>query len=223
MPPPTAGVPTSAPPAPLPWEQAGYPPLEGLYETAKLFIVEPSAAFSRMSTTGDLGRPLIYAVIFGWLGIIAGQVYNLAWRGMMLNLLPMFGNASQFQLPWVFNLGMMIIGPILVLIGIFIAAVIFHLFLMLVGGANSGFGATVRVICYSGTVQILQVVPLCGGFIAAIWAIVLYILGFAKAHRTTTGKAALAVLLPMVLCCACVTVIAIAFGAAIMAAIAHFR
>jgi hypothetical protein len=35
-----------------------------------------------------------------------------------------------------------------------------------------------------------------------VWAIILYVFGLAIAHRTTQGKAVLAVLLPVVLCCA---------------------
>jgi hypothetical protein len=73
---------------------------------------------------------------------------------------------------------------------------------MIVGGANNGFEATVRVVCYAQTAQLAGIVPFCGGLIAAIWAIVLYVIGLATAHRTTQGKAVLAVLLPVVLCCA---------------------
>lgn len=225
-PPPIYGE-SSVPPQmqgdPLPWEQPGYPALEGLFETAKLVITEPSNAFRRMPITGDLTRPLIYAVIFGWIGIIAGQIYNLALRGTMMRLLPGAAGAGQFSLPWMFNVGVMIVAPVLVLLGVLIGAAIFHLFLLLVGAANSGFGATVRVVCYTGTVQIFQIVPFCGGLIGTIWGIVLYIIGFAAAHRTTTGKAAVAVLLPVALCCVCIAVVIAAFGAAIMAAISHLR
>src|SRR5664280_1618412 len=76
-PPPAGGEPAVTP---LPWEQPGYPALEGLYETAKLVLTSPGQAFARMSPTGSLGRPLLYAVIFGWVGIIAGQAYDLAFR-----------------------------------------------------------------------------------------------------------------------------------------------
>lgn len=35
-----------------------------------------------------------------------------------------------------------------------------------------------------------------------VWGIILYVFGLATAHRTTQGKAVLAVVLPVVLCCA---------------------
>ncbi len=216
-PPPPGGAPPQL--QPLPWEQPGYPALEGLYETAKLVLTAPSQAFARMSLTGTLGRPLLYAVIFGWVGMIAGQAYNIAFRSAMQNLLP--GMNRGFHFPLAVNITLMVLAPLFVLIGVFIWSAILHLFLLLVGGATRGFASTVRVVCYAGTVQVFQIVPFCGGLIGLVWALFLYIIGLATAHRTTQGKAALAVLLPVVLCCVCVAVIAVAFGAAIAAAVGH--
>jgi hypothetical protein len=228
MPPQPPAMQPPPPPAaqvqPLPWEQPGYPALEALYETAKLFLTAPSQAFARMSLTGTLGRPVLYAVIFGWLGIVASQAYSLAFRGAIHNLLsglPGYNPRMMFGLPVVGTVAVMFFAPILVLLGILIWSAIVHLFLMLVGGANTGFGSTVRVVAYSSTVQIVQVIPLCGGTIAAIWALVLYIIGLAIAHRTTQGRSALAVLLPLMLCCVCVAILVAAFGAAIAAALGH--
>jgi hypothetical protein len=224
-PPPPGGVPPASSVQPLPWEQLGYPALEGLYETAKLIITAPSQAFARMSLTGTLGKPLVYAIVFGWVGIIANQIYSIALRGAMmgfLSALPGYNPRLMFGLPVFMSVGLMVVAPLFVLIGVFVWSAILHLFLMLVGGARTDFASTVRVVCYTGTVQVLQVVPFCGGIFAGIWALVLYIIGLAIVHRTTQGKAALAVLLPIVLCCACVAIIGIAFGAAIWAAVAHF-
>ncbi len=223
-PPPPGGVPPEPPAQPLPWEQLGYPALEGLYETAKLIITAPSQAFARMSLTGTLGKPLVYAIVFGWVGIIANQIYSIALRGAMMGFLsglPGYNPKLMFGFPIFVSVGFMIVAPLFVLIGVFVWSAILHLFLMLVGGAKTGFASTVRVVCYTGTVQVLQVVPLCGGFFAFIWALVLYIIGLAIVHRTTQGKAALAVLLPIVLCCVCVAIIGVAFGAAIVALVGH--
>ncbi len=224
-PPPPGPPPTPPPaPAPLPWEQPGYPFLEALFETGKLFLTSPTEAFKRMSVAGDLGRPLIYAVILGWVGIIAGQLYNIAFRSAMMPLLAPFahhGMGLGFGMGVAVNVAVMIAAPVLILLGLFIGGAIVHLFLLMVGGANSGFAATIRVMCYATTVHVLQVIPLCGGLIGAVWAIVLEIIGLAIAHRTTQGKAAVAVLLPLALCCACVALLFAVAGAAIMAAISR--
>jgi hypothetical protein len=44
-------------------------------------------------------------------------------------------------------------------------------------------------------------IPFCGGWIAMVWNIVVEIIGLARSHEIDTGKAALAVLLPIMVCC----------------------
>ena len=218
--------PPPAAPEALPWEQPGYPILEGLFETAKLVLLRPSEAFKRMSTTGDLGRPLLYAVIFGWLGMIAAQVYNIAFRGAMLGFLqrmPGMPAGRAMGMPVAFNIVLMVLAPVFILIGIFIISAIFHVFLLLMGAAGKGFPTTIRVVCYAATVQVIQVIPICGGIIAFVWALVIDIIGLAEAHRTTQGKTAVAVLLPFVLCCVCVAVLSLTFGAALAHAIGRMH
>ena len=73
---------------------------------------------------------------------------------------------------------------------------------MMVKGARNGFEATFRVVAYGYSANIFLVVPFCGGLLAGVWAIILYIIGLREAHETTGGKAALAVFLPVVVCCA---------------------
>jgi hypothetical protein len=48
--------------------------------------------------------------------------------------------------------------------------------------------------------------------------VVLAVVGLREVHRTTTGKAALAVLLPLGLFCICLAVLMFAFGAAMFGA-----
>lgn len=224
VPPPiTPGSPPPTGAAGLPWETPGYPMLEGLYETARLFLTRPTEAFTRMQVSGDIGRPIGYAIILGWIGVIAGQAYSIALDETMRDFLTPFTQGQDFQFGVAFNIGMMIAAPILILLSIFIGAAIYHLFLMLFGAGGGGFPATVRVVCYATTTQVLQIVPLCGGLIGGVWTIVLEIIGLAIAHRTTQGKAALAVFMPLILCCVCLAVLFAAFGAAIMAAIGKMQ
>jgi hypothetical protein len=225
MPPPVEPPPPAPPPEPsaLAWEQPGYPFLEGLYETAKLILTRPSEAFGRMSLVIDLGRPILFAVIFGWLGIIASQLWELVLRGALWQWMPGIGRGAHFALPLTVSVATMIFAPVLVLIGVFLWSAIVHLVLVILGAANGGFAATARVICYAQTPSVLQVVPGCGGVIALVWSLVLEIIGLAKAHRTTQGNAAVAVLLPIALCCACGVLAAAFFGAAIFAAISNLK
>jgi len=74
------------------------------------------------------------------------------------------------------------------------------------------------VVAYSGGVTaLISVIPLCGGFIGAIWQVVLVIVGLAETHRISTGKAAAAVLLPVALCCLLLVLFVVSVGMAALA------
>jgi hypothetical protein len=73
---------------------------------------------------------------------------------------------------------------------------------MIVGGANQPFETTFRVLAFThGSTGVLELIPVCGGLIALVWAIVVNCIGLARAHETDTGRAVLAVFLPLVVCC----------------------
>jgi hypothetical protein len=218
------------PPAPesvpvIPWEDPSRSAFDGLLETVKLLALSPSEAFRRMPAGGGIGRPLFYAIVIGWVSIAVAVLWNVLLQGMWLPFMSsteeLAGMGAAYGLSIGWGLLMVILAPLLVIIGVFIAAAVLHLMLLVVGGAGAGFEATVRVVCYAQTAQLAGIVPVCGGIITLIWTVVLYVIGFATAHRTSQGKALVAVLLPLVLCCAFAVFIAVVTGA--IAAIAGSR
>ena len=216
------------PPAPesvpvIPWEDPGRSFFDALFETVKLFATSPGEAYRRMPVTGGIGRPLFYAIAVGWVSIAVAVFWNVLLQGMWLPFMEsvedLAGMGALYGLTIGWGLMMVVLAPLFVIIGVFIAAAILHLMLLIVGGASNGFEATVRVVCYTQTAQLAGIIPFCGGIIALIWTVVLYVMGFSVAHRTTQGKALVAVLLPVVLCCVMGVVIAlVAGGIAVIAA-----
>lgn len=100
----------------------------------------------------------------------------------------------------------LVLGAIYVLVGstlgMMISAAIHHVMLLIVGGANRGYETTFRVTSYATFSLIwLFAIPYLGALIGSIWLMVLLIIGFSKAHEISAGKAALAVLLPPLVCC----------------------
>ena len=64
-------------------------------------------------------------------------------------------------------------------------------------------------------------VPICGGFAAGVWNIVLECIGLARAHETDTGKAVTAVLLPVIVCCGGIILIGVVAGVSLVTLFNH--
>ena len=223
-PPPTTSTITPAPAGPtsetaptrsgLPWDERQTKGLLNAFiETLQMVLRKPVAAFTAMKREGGLAEPLLYAVIGGTFGGVFAVTYNFA-----LRLFTPFGDRQGAMahvfggLGWIF---LLILTPLFVAIGMFVASAILHVCLMIVGGAKQSFETTFRVVCFAeGSASPLLVIPFCGGLITGIWKIVLYCIGLARAHETDTGRAVIAVLLPLIVCFGgMIFLIAMMFGA----------
>lgn len=218
-PPVSAGLP------PLPWEdrqRLGFG--NALIETIKLFFTSPKEAFERAREKGDFVSPLIYAIILSWVGAIVG----LIWRA----IIPLGG--AGFMMPAGAHLpfsaaglgcGMLIIyaiiAPVAILIGLFVCSAILHFCLLIVGGlahSTSGFEGTFRSLSYSSLSNLANVIPVVGWLIAILWSLYLNVTGLVRMHRTTAGRAILAILIPLVVCCGLLILMAGAIAALFVSA-----
>jgi hypothetical protein len=210
---PTAGSTSSVPRTGLPWDERhtkGF--FSAFIETLQIVLTRPGEAFTAMRREGGLGEPLIYVLIGGTFGTVVGLFYRLALQSVFAG----FGrtNALSHMLGGAALILVMIVSPLLVAIGTFIVSGILHLCLMIVGGAKQGFETTFRVVCFTGgSVNPLQLIPICGGLIAFVWGLVLYCIGLARSHEIETGRAVMAVLLPLIICCGGGFLLLMMFGA----------
>ena len=228
--PPIEPGPTAPPPDNgLPWEaqNAG---LGSIFPTALGFISRPTEAFGAMSLSVDLVRPIAYFVTWALIGACISQLWSLVLYDAMLGVVRSLAG-SQFERlaplmhrpgPVQLLLGL-VVTPLVALVFVFVWGAVVHLMLTLLGGANRGFTATLRVMCYAETTQIAALLPGIGGFIALVWGLILEVMGLSLAHKTEGWKAALAVVLPLFLCCVCVIAGAVLFGAAVGQALQQFK
>lgn len=209
-------TPTATTPAPrsgLPWDHRQERGLWNAFvETLLMVLGKPWTAFTAMKREGGLGDPLLYTVIGSSFGAIVYVLLVLLMPSLMT-----FGDkhgVARLAGMGVGSVFIIILVPIFVVIGAFISAAILHVCLMIVGGAKQSFETTFRVVCFAtGSIDPLLIIPFCGGFIVGVWKIVLYCLGLARAHETDTGRAVLAVLLPLIVCCGGVFLILMMAGA----------
>jgi len=79
-----------------------------------------------------------------------------------------------------------------------------HLALMGLGGNPKRFTVTLRAHTLGTAPYLLGLVPVCGLYVFYVWALVLRIIAHSQLHKTSGGKAAAAVLLPIVVFCGCI-------------------
>jgi hypothetical protein len=158
-------------------------PVQSFINAVRNVVTAPADFFRSIRRQGDFVNPLIFAIICYEVSAILGGIIALAFssRG--------FGGF----------LASIIFAPIGAAIGLFIGAGILHLLVMLiVGSRNSGFEGTFRVGAYSSVTGLVSWIPIIG-VIASLYGIYIAIMGIREVHSTTTGRAALVVLIPVVL------------------------
>ena len=197
----------------LPWEhrrERGF--FNAFVETLVMVLTKPGEAFAVMKREGGLGEPLIYALIGGCLGGIVSLLFSMGLHsvGFFADRHDTFGAMAGMGAG---SAAFIVLIPLFVVIGLFIGSAIVHLCLMVVGGANQSFETTFRVLAFSqGSAGPLQMIPICGGLISGVWGLVCSCIGLARAHDTDTGRAVLAVFLPLIVCCGGVILIALMLG-----------
>jgi hypothetical protein len=206
----------------LPWEhrqERGF--FNAFIETLSMVLTRPAEAFSVMKREGGLGEPLIYALIGGSVGGIVSFLFSLGFQS--IGLFADKNNSLAAMTGMGIGFATIILLPLFIVIFLFIWSALAHLCLMIVGGANHSFETTFRVLAFTqGSTGPLQIIPLCGGVIALVWTLVCFCIGLARAHETDTGRAVLAVFLPLIVCCGGGMLIAFMFlGAGIWSASHH--
>jgi hypothetical protein len=203
-----------APRSGLPWEhrqERGF--FNAFIETLVMVLIRPSEAFTAMKREGGLGEPLVYALIGGCVGGVVSLLFSLGLHsiGLFADRHDTFATMTGMGIG---SVAFIILLPLFIVIGLFIGSAIVHLCLMIVGGAKQSFETTFRVLAFShGSAGPLEMIPICGGLIAGVWALVSSCIGLARAHETDTGRAVLAVFLPLIVCCGGGLLIALMFGA----------
>jgi len=193
-----------------PWEdreRQGF--FSGLASTVKASLFSPAEFFRTMNITGGLSDPLLYAMLTSVTGIMVFYLWQILFQQALHNYLPSGGTMTS-GIPALPGAGLAVVGlfmPFLIIVGVFLWSGFLHLVLLMVRGAAGGFEATFRAVAYSYGAYLFMAIPFCGGLIASVWSIIVVIIGLKEAHGTSGGKAAFAVLFPLILCCVAVALL----------------
>jgi hypothetical protein len=170
-------------------------PVGSFVDVVRRVVLQPVGFFAGLPRGGSLLNPLLFAVICTEIAAILWGILSLAGVGGA------FVTGYGFQVPERQGLGdfvgSVILAPIGEVIGVFIVAGIAHLLVRLVVGAtNAGFGATFRVASYASVTSLVSWIPVIGGLLG-LYGIYLAVVGIREMHGTSTGKALVVVLFPV--------------------------
>jgi hypothetical protein len=176
-----------------PWENHEHLGLvQGLFQTIRQSLFSPKDFFAGLPRSGGLLNPLFYALIVGTVGSMVGYLWSFAFGNSLMSTTSLSKGGA---------IALAFLIPILIFMGLVVAAVLLHVSLFLVGGANEDFESTFRVVCYTAAPDLFGVLPILGGFIGLIWKIYITVVGIREVHEISTARSVLAFVLPTLVCC----------------------
>jgi hypothetical protein len=189
-------------------------PAGSFVAVARRVLLQPAQYFAAMPRSGPLLNPLVFAIICIEISVILSTLLVLL--GVQEN--PGFNPNPQNALPSVFipgsGLWSILVAPIAGTVGLFIAAAIQQLLVRLIIGANnSGFAATFKVASYTQVTGLINWIPFVGPLLS-LYGLYLAIVGIRETHDTTTGKAALVILIPFAVALVIALIVLVAAGIA---------
>lgn len=167
----------------------------------------PGQFFREVPGSGGYLNAVIFATLsFLAIPVVLGIVGAVI--GIPIALIAAAGseNTSLSSVFGIIGLGLLaalvgiVLMPIFVAVGLFVGTCIQHLFVMLFAGdERRDFGETFKVMAYAvSPAAFISWIPV-AGFFGSIWQIVLAVIGIKEVHRTSTGRAVMAVAAPLLI------------------------
>lgn len=167
-----------------PWESDTVSFPADLFRSWMDAMTRPGEFFRMLDPEIPFVRPLVFYLLFVVLGAGLNTVSSLAFP------------ADETFRPYIWLI--FFLSPFTGLLALLLNTGITHLGVRLFVPGAKPIHATGRVMCYSAATSVLTIVPWIGWLAGGVWAIVLMIVGVRWVHGATLGRAAAAVLVPIV-------------------------
>lgn len=177
-------------------------PISSFVETVRGVILDPAGFYRGIQPSGSLKNPVVFAILCG---IVSFPLSFLAAPfDPFASNEPVFpqglSSLAADNLPVtvvLVTIGLILL-PLFALLGLYVGALIQHLFVMIFVRQRRNFEATLRVVAYGSALLLLSWIPILG-YIATFYLIYVYTVGFKELHSASTTRALLAALVPALL------------------------
>jgi hypothetical protein len=106
-------------------------------------------------------------------------------------------------------------------VGLLFNSLVLHLFLYFVRGAKAGLESTIKVVGFASAAGLWSVLPYLGSVIAVFWQLGILIVGFSAVNRISTRRAAVGILLPLIVLFTFLAILAAMMFGVIFSALIH--
>jgi hypothetical protein len=180
----------------IPWEDPGVGFPEDLSRTWIESMTIPVSFFRRLEPEAPMARAVLYFLIMA----VGAALFSLLWglAGSAPDLPPQAAAVMDLD-PRGIQLFGFFLSPFANLILLGLASVSVHLFVRLLTDSSHQLLATSRVICYAAGPALFTIIPWAGEIVGWIGSAILLTIGIREVHGTTTGRATLTVLFPVLL------------------------
>lgn len=188
----------------LPWDRReDMGTLKAFWQTCQAVMFRPEATFKRLRPGGTMGSSLTFAMLCSLASFLTtGILYSFV-MGLIPSRTDGLGLSSPRAAAAGFFLGLTLLMPVFGLIATLVSSALDHLMLKLAGSEHS-LEVTLRGNALSQAPMLLGLIPICGLYVAPLWAVGLRIFVYRSLHRTGWGTALLGALgMPLLTCCMC--------------------
>jgi len=176
----------------VPWE-SGEGFLSAFLKTTRDALFSSTRFFEKVGAGEGYLSALIFGLISGIIGLGGALVVQWYLFSQWFPVQKLSGFASNIYITL-----LIIFVPLTIIFSLFVGSVITHFCLMIVGGNKKGFQASFRAISYAFSGNLFAIIPFIGSTIGGIYFLILTIIGLREGHGISTGKAVLAVFLPLI-------------------------